>query len=119
MYELLYIGASFAIINAIIGAPLIFNLIKKAHKEELNAFYRLNHSTNFNFNYDILQKIAESDKKTKKLFTEFKLYIYDKFNQNLDNIKTLIETDTEKALQEIEKMRKEYANDSEGDIKDI
>jgi len=110
MYELLLLLCSIAAINAIIGIPIIYYLTKKAQREELNNFYRLLHSTNFDFNHDIKKKIEESDKKTQELFINFRLYIYDKFKQQLE---TLSKTDQSKILQQIEELKKQYEDEKD------
>ena len=106
MYDLLLILCSLAAINAIIGIPIIYLLTKKAQREELSDFYRLLHSTNFDFNYDIKKKIEESDKKTQQLFINFRLYIYDKFKQQLEALSK--ETENSIILEKIDELKKQY-----------
>lgn len=111
MYDLLLLLCCIAAINAIIGIPIIYHLTKKAQREELNNFYRLLHSTNFDFNYDLIKKIEESDRKTQDLFINFRLYIYDKFKQQLEALSK--ETDREIILQRIEEMKKQYEDEKD------
>lgn len=109
MYDLLLLLCCIAAINAIIGIPIIYYLTKKAQREELNNFYRLLHSTNFDFNYDLIKKIEESDRKTQALFVNFRLYTYDKFSQQLEALSR--ETDQTKILQQIAELKKQYENE--------
>ncbi len=109
-----------AVVYSLIGLPVSVILNKWQQEESLNDFYRLMHSTNFDFTWDILQKISDSDDNTKKLFTNLRLYLYDKFRQQLENIiKALEETDDKNhILNSIKEMKKQYEKDIKNNQED-
>jgi len=59
-----------------------------------------------------LKKISDSDENTKQLFSQLRLYLYDKFSQQLGNIiKILEETENkDEILTQIKELKKEYEN---------
>jgi len=101
-----------AVVYSLVGMPLSIYLNKWQHEQSLNDFFRLMHSTNFDFTYDILKKISDSDENTKQLFSQLRLYLYDKFSQQLGNIiKILEETENkDEILTQIKELKKEYEN---------
>ena len=110
MYDFFFILLSVLVFNNLFLQHFInYHLTKKAQQESLNDFYRLMQSTNFDLSYDILKRIETSDQNTKDLFFEFRLYIYDKFKQNLE---TLQQTDIEEIKQKIQELKQYYEDES-------
>ena len=101
-----------AVCYSFIALPLNYYLNKWQQEKSFSSFYRLMHSTNFDLAYDIMKKISESDDNTKQLFSKLRLYLYDKFSQQLSNIiKILEETESkDEIILKINNIKKEYEN---------
>ena len=111
MYDFFIILLSILVVhNLFLQHVINYYLAKKAQHEALNDFYRLMHSTNFDLHFEVKKKIEESDLKTKELFFEFRLYLYDKFNQNLE---TLRETDINEIKEKINELKEFYESERE------
>ena len=101
-----------AVLYSIIALPLNFYLNKLQQQKAFSDFYRLMHSTNFDLAYDIIKKISESDDNTKELFSKLRLYLYDKFSQQLNNIIEILEKTESKdeIILKINNIKKQYEN---------
>lgn len=109
MYDIVIVLCWSGIVNGIIGIPIIYFLTKKAQKEENSELFRMLHSMGFDFNDKVLEKINKSDSNTRKLFSEFKLYLYDKFSQQLKSLKEL--DNQEELIIQLNKLLNQYEKD--------
>ena len=101
-----------AVLYSFIGLPISFYLNKIQQEKSFANFYRLMHSTNFDLAYDIMKKISASDDNTKQMFSQLRLYLYDKFKQQLNRIiETLEKTENkDEILNQIKEIKKQYEN---------
>lgn len=106
-YDLIIIGSFFVVIEGIIGIPVIMYLIRKENKNQTHDLFRQLHSLGFDFNYETKKKIEESSDKNAKLLFECRLYIHDKFKQQLENISKLPENQLKS---HITQLKEQYEN---------
>lgn len=113
LYDFLILAAYIVVIEGLVGVPTILYMLKRYQDEQTSDLFRMLHSIGFDFNEDTKKRIQEAEDTTERLIGELRLYLYDKFSQQLKNIENLndlqiIKEEIKTIIEQYEKDKKEY-----------